>query len=41
MASYLDYIADLDGNTTAICPSGAAVSSYGYEGVNAMEYYLR
>ena len=42
MASYLNGSKDENGYTTAdVCPSGAAVSSYGYEGVNEMEYYLR
>jgi hypothetical protein len=42
MASYLDTTADLDGNTAAdVCPSGAAISSGGYEGINVMEVYVR
>ena len=42
MASYLNSTADENGLTTAdVCPSGAAISSIGYEGVNIMEYYLR
>ncbi len=46
MASYLDDTADLYGQRDAdVCPSGGAEHSYGgagaYEGVNAMEYYLR
>ncbi len=42
MASYISDTADLNGNIDAdVCPSGAAVSSSGYEGVNDMEYYLR
>ena len=32
---------DLFGNTTGnSCPSGAAVTSRGYEAMNSMEYYL-
>ena len=42
MASYLDSTKDHYGNTTAsVCPSGNAVVSSGYEGVNTMEIYLR
>ena len=42
MASYVDNTPDLFGNTTGnSCPSGAAVSSNGYEAMNSMEYYLR
>ena len=42
MASYIDGTPDEYGNVDAdVCSSGAAVTSYGYEGVNVMEYYLR
>ncbi len=42
MASYLDVTADEYGNIAAnVCSTGAAVSSYGYEGVNDMAYFLR
>ena len=42
MASYLDSVADENGLLDSdVCPSGTAVSSYGYEGVNAMAYFLR
>ena len=42
MASYISSTPDEYGNVDAdVCASGAAVSSYGYEGVNTMEYYLR
>jgi hypothetical protein len=42
MASYLSSTPDEFGNLDAdVCASGAAVTSYGYEGVNVMEYYLR
>lgn len=42
MASYIDSTADIHGQRSAdVCPSGAAISSYGYEGVNSMEIYLR
>ena len=42
MASYIDSVADLYGNTSAnACSSGAAVSSLGYEAMNSMEYFLR
>jgi hypothetical protein len=46
MASYLDTDPDLYGNLDSdVCPSGAAVKNGGgagaFEGVNAMEYYLR
>jgi hypothetical protein len=42
MASYLDTNRDYYGRTTAnTCPSGAAISSYSYEGINSMEVYLR
>ena len=42
MASYADSTPDIFGNTSnSTCPSGAAISSSGYEGMNSMEYYLR
>jgi hypothetical protein len=42
MASYISSTPDEYGNLDAdVCASGAAVTSYGYEGVNVMEYYLR
>ncbi len=42
MASYLDTVGDLYGNTTAsACRSGAAISSLGYEGVNDLGVYVR
>ena len=42
MASYVDSTPDLYGNTSAnACSSGAAVSSYNYEAMNSMEYFLR
>jgi hypothetical protein len=42
MASYLDSTADLYGQTAAdVCPSGSATSSYGYEGVNSMSFFVR
>ena len=44
MAYYPDYVPDINGNTSNLtCPSGTAIgtSSHGYEGMNAMEYYLR
>jgi large repetitive protein len=47
MASYVDTTGDLNGNIDAdVCPSGSAVhngatGTGSYEGMNAMEYYLR
>ena len=42
MASYISDTADVNGNIDVdVCPSGAAVTSSNYEGVNVMEYYLR
>ena len=42
MASYLNGTPDFFGNTTGnVCPSGASVSSLGYEGINSMEYFVR
>ena len=42
MASYLDTTADAFGSTSAdVCPSGGAVTSYYFEGINVMEYYVR
>lgn len=42
MASYVDVTPDLYGAMAVdVCPSGAAVVSSGYEGVNTMEFYLR
>ena len=42
MASYPSSTPDLFGNTTgSACPSGGAVTSRGYAGMNSMEYYLR
>ena len=42
MAYYLDITPDHYGNTTGnSCPSASAITSSGYEGINAMEYYLR
>jgi hypothetical protein len=42
MASYLDWAQDLFGRTAAqVCPSGAALSSSGYEGINSMEIFAR
>jgi len=42
MASYISSTLDEFGQTDAdVCPSGAAISSLGYEGVNAMSYFVR
>ena len=42
MASYIDTDPDYFGNTSAdTCSNGYAVSSYAYEAINSMEYFLR
>ena len=42
MAAYVDSAPDIYGQTSVnSCPSGNAISSYGYEGLNSMEYYIR